>query len=92
LTRTFFLSLYSHREYVSNSEEPNETQESEINMNRRINAPSPQPIIQHQQYGPPNPIQSNNYARQQIAPPKKTIQHDADVYVDLSGILYSKYF
>jgi hypothetical protein len=81
----FFLSLllFSHREYVSNSEEPNETQESEINMNRRMNVP-PAPMTQHQ-YVPPNPSQANNYNRQQTAAPppqKKTIQHDADVYVD----------
>jgi len=64
--------FFSHREYTSNSEEPNDTQESEIQMNRRMNA-SPHP---------PSQQPSMNYNRQQAAPPvKKTVQHDPDVYV-----------
>ncbi|CAF4390896.1 unnamed protein product, partial [Adineta steineri] len=66
-----------HREYVSNSEEPGEIQESEINMNRRMIVP-PEPMSQHQ-YAPQNPVQSFNYARQQPTPQKKHIQHDTNV-------------
>ena len=78
--------FFSHREYVSNSEEPTDTQESEIIMNRRINAPSPQRAPQ--QFGSPRTSRSNSYTRQSPAPPppppaarKQPIQHDADVYV-----------
>ncbi|CAF5094389.1 unnamed protein product, partial [Rotaria sp. Silwood1] len=67
-----------HREYTSNTEEPNETQESETNMSRRMIVP-PENMNQHH-YAPQNPTQSFNYARQQATPPtKKHIQHDTDV-------------
>lgn len=84
--RTFFqfFLFFSHREYVSNSEEPTDTQESEVIMNRRINAPSPQRAPQ--QFGSPRTSRSNSYTRQSPAPPppaaaRKPIQHDTDVYV-----------
>jgi len=72
---SFFFSVlyFSHREYTSNSEEPNDIQESDINMNRRINAP---PVQMNQNSGQPV-----NFNRQQTAPAKKTVQHDTDVYV-----------
>lgn len=70
----------SHREYVSNSEEPNDIQESDMNMNRRITAPSPQRTSQPSV--PVNAGQSSGYTRQSPAPARKTVQHDADVYVD----------
>ncbi|CAF4454846.1 unnamed protein product [Rotaria socialis] len=66
-----------HREYTSNTEEPNETQESDPNMSRRMIVP-PENISQHH-YVPQNPSQPFNQARQQPTPAKKHIQHDADV-------------
>jgi hypothetical protein len=39
--------------------------------------------ISHHHYAGINPIQPFSYARQQPTPPKKHIQHDTDVYVNL---------
>ncbi len=50
-------------------------------MNRRMIVPSEQ-MNQHH-YAGINPIIPFSYARQQPVPPKKHIQHDTDVYVEL---------
>lgn len=69
-----------HREYTSNSEEPVETIESQIEMNRRVNVPAE--TVPKPKYVPPTPNQAFTYARQQATPPpKKHIQHDPDVSV-----------
>jgi len=74
----FLFHYFSHREYTSNTEEPNETEESDTNMSRRMIVP-PEHMSQHQ-YVPQSPAHSFNYARQQQpTPQKKHIQHDTDV-------------
>jgi len=44
----------------------------------------PEQMNQHR-YAGVNPIQPFSYARQQPTPPKKHIQHDTDVLVDLEN-------
>ena len=53
------------------------------NMNRRMIVP-PDQMNQHH-YAGINPIQPFSYARQQPTSPRKSIQHDTDVYVDLKS-------
>ncbi len=52
-------------------------------MNRRMIVP-PEQMNQHR-YAGVDPIQPFSYARQQPTPPKKHIQHDTDVLVDLEN-------
>ncbi|CAF1618704.1 unnamed protein product [Adineta ricciae] len=61
-----------HREYISNSEEPNDTQDIEPTMNRRMVSPA-------EQYTPQNSSHAFNQSRQQPTQQKKHIQHDTDV-------------
>ncbi len=70
--------FFSQRQHRSNSED---TQEINQIMSRRMIVPSDQ-MNQHH-YAGINPIQPFSYARQQPIPPKKNIQHDTDVYVNL---------
>ena len=61
------------------------------NMNRRMIVP-PDQTHQHHYNAGINPIQPFSYARQQPTPPRKSIQHDTDVYVDLKRRKINSFF
>ena len=79
--------LFSHREHSSTGQE---RQGIDPTMNRRTIVPSEQ-LNQHH-YAAVNPIQPFSYAHQQPTPPKKHIQHDTDVYVDIKEKKEREYY